>query len=63
MLHDTYLDHITSFNDLGLVLLVSSELSWHGHIYKRVSECNRANGMIKRVVLYCASNNVALIKL
>ena len=44
---------------LGCRLLVSSDLSWKGHIDNVVSKCNRVNGMIERVVGYHARNNVA----
>ena len=57
MLNSNSLEHVTSFKDLGV--LVSSDLSWKGHIDNVVSKCNRVNGMIKRVVGYHAPNNVA----
>ena len=57
MLNGNSLEHVTSFKDLGV--LVSSDLSWKGHIDNVVSKCNRVNGMIKRVVGYHAPNNVA----
>ena len=58
MLNGNSLEHVTSFEDLGV--RVSSYLSWKEHIHNVVSKCNRANGMIKRVVGYHAPNNVAL---
>ena len=54
MLNGNSLEHVTSFKDLGV--LVSSDLSWKGHIDNVVSKCNRVNGMIKRVVGYHAPN-------
>ena len=57
MLNGSSLEHVTSFKDLGV--LVSSDLSWKGHIDNVVSKCNRGNGMVKRVVGYHAPNNVA----
>ena len=57
MLNGNSLEHVTSFKNLGV--LVSSDLSWKGHIDNVVSKCNRVNGMIKRVVGYHAPNNVA----
>ena len=38
------LEHVTSFKYFGV--LVSSDLSWNGHIDNVVSKCNRVNGMI-----------------
>ena len=58
MLNGNILEHVTSFKDLGV--LVSSDLSWKGHINNIVSKCNRVNGMIKRVVGYHAPENVTL---
>ena len=57
MLSGNSLEHVTSFKDLDV--LVSSDLSWKGHIDNVVSKCNRVNGMIKRAVGYHAPNNVA----
>ena len=39
MLNGNSLKHVTSFKDLGV--LVSSDLSWKGHIDNVVSKCNR----------------------
>ena len=45
LLNGNSLEHVTSFEDLGV--LVSSDLSWQEHIHNVVSKCNRVNGMIK----------------
>ena len=52
MLNGNSSEHATS-------LLVSSDISWSGHIDNVVSKRNRVNGMIKRVGGYHAPNNAA----
>ena len=58
ILNGNSLEHVTSFKDLGVLVL--SDLSWKEHIHNVVSKFIRVNGMIKRVVGYHAPNNVAL---